>query len=100
MFSAMLMAVLDGIENEIDPGAPLDRDIYDMSREELAQYGQTPGSLEEALEALEEDHAFLTNGGVFTEDVISGWIDYKMENEVDPLRLRPHPHEFHLYYDC
>ncbi len=100
MFSAMLMAVLDGIENEVDPGAPLDRDIYDMSREELAQYGQTPGSLEEALEALEEDHAFLTNGGVFTDDVISGWIDYKMENEVDPLRLRPHPHEFHLYYDC
>ncbi len=100
MFSALLMAVLDGIENEVDPGAPLDRDIYDMSREELAQYGQTPGSLEEALVALKEDHAFLTNGGVFTDEVISGWIDYKMENEVDPLRLRPHPHEFDLYYDC
>ena len=71
-----------------------------MSREELAQYGQTPGSLEEALVALEEDHAFLTKGGVFTDDVISGWIDYKIENEVDPLRLRPHPHEFDLYYDC
>jgi len=100
MFSAMLMAVLDGIENEVDPGAPLDRDIYDMSREELAQYAQAPGSLEEALAALEEDHAFLTKGGVFTDDVISGWIDYKMENEVEPLRLHPHPHEFELYYDC
>ena len=99
MFSAMLMAVLDGIENKIDPGDPLDRDIYDMTAEELANYRHTPGSLPDALEALAKDHDFLLKGDVFTEDVIQTWIHYKMENEVDPLRLRPHPHEFHLYYD-
>ncbi len=99
MFSAMLMAVLDGIENKIDPGQPLDRDIYDMTPEELAEYTHTPGSLPEALDALQEDHAFLTKGNVFTDDLIDTWIAYKMENEVEPLRLRPHPHEFHLYYD-
>ncbi len=99
MFSAMLMAVLDGIENEIDPGQPLDRDIYEMTKAELAGYPHTPASLPEALEALRADHAFLTKGGVFTDDLIETWIAYKEENEVDPLRLRPHPHEFHLYYD-
>jgi len=99
MFSAMLMAVLDGIQNKIQPGDPLDRDIYDMTREELAGYPHTPGSLTEALDALKEDHAFLTKGGVFTDDLIETWIKYKMENEVEPLRLRPHPYEFHLYYD-
>jgi len=99
VFSAMLMAVIDGIKNKIKPGKPLDRDIYDMSKEDLAKWPHTPGSLPEALEALQADHKFLLEGGVFTPDVIEAWIDYKMENEVDPLRLRPHPHEFYLYYD-
>ena len=99
MFSAMLMALLDGIENEIDPGEPLDRDIYEMSKEELDTTEKTPADLEEALVALEEDHEFLLKGGVFTDDLIQTWIDYKMQNEVLPLRLRPHPHEFFLYYD-
>ena len=99
MFSAMLMACLDGIENQIDPGDPLDRDIYDMSQEELDQTNKTPATLEEALEALQADHAFLTKGGVFTDDLIETWIRYKVENEVEELRLRPHPHEFFLYYD-
>jgi glutamine synthetase len=98
-WSAMLMAMLDGIEHKTDPGEPLDRDIYEMTREELAGTRKTPGSLEEALHALEEDHAFLTRGDVFTDDLIQTWIDYKRENEVDPLRLRPHPYEFYLYYD-
>ena len=99
MFSAMLMAVVDGITNKIDPGEPLDVDIYNMSREELAGTPITPGSLPEALLALEEDHAFLTKADVFTDDLIATWISYKNDNEVEPLRLRPHPHEFHLYYD-
>ncbi len=99
MFSAMLMAVVDGITNKIDPGEPLDVDIYNMSREELAGTQITPGSLPEALLALEEDHAFLTKDDVFTDDLIATWISYKNDNEVEPLRLRPHPHEFHLYYD-
>ena len=99
MFSAMLMAVLDGIENEIDPGDALDRDIYDMSPEELAHWPHTPGSLREALGALEEDHAFLTKADVFTDELVEAWIDYKVENEVEPLQLRPHPYEYFLYYD-
>ena len=99
MFSALLMAVLDGIQNEIDPGDALDRDIYDMTPEELDHWQKTPASLEEALNALKEDHEFLLAGDVFTQDVVDTWIDYKMENEVDPLRLRPHPYEFFLYYD-
>ena len=98
-FSAMLMAALDGIENKLDPGDPLDRDTYDMTSEELAEWPHTPGSLDEALQALGEDHAFLTKGNVFTDDLIEEWISYKMENEVEELRLRPHPHEFYLYYD-
>jgi len=98
-FSAMLMALIDGIQNKIDPGAPLDRDIYEMTKTELEGYPHTPASLPEALEALRADHAFLTKGGVFTDDLIETWIAYKIENEVDPIRLRPHPHEFHLYYD-
>ncbi|MEJ2666133.1 MAG: type I glutamate--ammonia ligase [Deinococcales bacterium] len=99
MFSAMLMAMLDGIEQKMDPGTPLDRNIYEMSREELSHIPSTPGSLAEALTALKQDHAFLTRGGVFTDDLISTWIDYKTENELEELRLRPHPYEFHLYYD-
>jgi glutamine synthetase len=99
MFSALLMAALDGIENKLDPGDPLDRDIYDMSPAELAKWQHTPGSLEEALAALGEDHAFLTKGNVFTDDLVEEWISYKTENEIEELRLRPHPHEFYLYYD-
>jgi glutamine synthetase len=98
-FSAMLMAGLDGIQNKLDPGEPLDKDIYDLSPEELAGVPSTPASLEEALNALESDHEFLLKGDVFTEDVIETWIAYKRENEVDALRLRPHPYEFTLYYD-
>ena len=98
-FSAMLMAALDGIQNKIDPGQPLDKDIYDLPAEELAKVPHTPGSLREALNALEKDHSFLLKGDVFTEDVIETWINYKMENEVKALELRPHPWEFALYYD-
>ena len=98
-FAAMLMAGLDGIQNKIDPGDPLDKNIYSLSPEELAKVDSTPASLEEALNALEEDHEFLTKGDVFTEQCIQDWIAYKRENEVDPVRLRPHPHEFELYFD-
>ncbi len=98
-FSAMLMAGLDGIANKIDPGEPLDKDIYDMSPEELADVPSTPASLSDALDALAADHEFLLRGDVFTEDVIETWIGYKRENEVDQMRLRPHPYEFALYYD-
>ncbi|MGQ9484504.1 MAG: type I glutamate--ammonia ligase [Desulfosoma sp.] len=98
-FSALLMAALDGIENRIDPGEPLDKDIYALSPEELASVPSTPGSLEEALKALEKDHDFLLKGDVFTEDVIAKWLEYKRANEVDPVRLRPHPYEFMLYFD-
>jgi glutamine synthetase len=98
-FSALLMAMLDGIENETDPGDPLDRDIYEMTEEELAKTNTTPATLEEALVALEGDHDFLTKGDVFTDDLVEAWIEYKMDNEVKPLRLRPHPYEFFLYYD-
>jgi glutamine synthetase len=98
-FSAMLMAVLDGIENKIDPGDPLDKNIYDLPPEELAGIDSAPGSLDESLAALQEDHEFLLKGDVFTKDVIEKWIEYKTENEVNAVRLRPHPHEFFLYYD-
>ena len=99
-FAAMLCAGIDGIKNQIDPGEPLDVDIYDLSPEELSKIPSTPGSLEGALEALEKDHSFLTETGVFTEDFIETWISYKLDNEVNPMRLRPHPYEFALYYDC
>lgn len=98
-FSAMLMAGIDGILNKIHPGEPLDKNIYDLPPEELANVPKTPGSLEEALRALEDDHEFLLRGDVFTEDVIKTWIDYKMENEVQAVRSRPHPYEFALYFD-
>ncbi|MEO1377687.1 MAG: type I glutamate--ammonia ligase [Cyanobacteria bacterium J06635_10] len=99
-FAAMLCAGLDGIKNKIDPGEPLDKNIYELSPEELAKVPSTPGSLDLALEALEKDHDFLTQGGVFTEDFIENWISYKLDTEVNPMRLRPHPYEFSLYYDC
>lgn len=97
--SAILMAALDGILNKIDPGEPMDRDIYDLPPEEAAQVPQTPGSLREALHALATDHQFLLKGDVFTQDVIDTWIAYKMENEVQAIALRPHPWEFAMYYD-
>lgn len=98
-FSALLMAVIDGILNKIDPGEPLDKDIYDLPPEELANVPQTPGSLREALKALDEDHNYLLKGDVITPDVIETWIDYKLTNEVQALEIRPHPWEFALYYD-
>jgi glutamine synthetase len=100
-WSAMLMAMLDGIERKVDPGKPLDRDIYERSRVEMKDEGirTTPGSLQEAIDALDAVHAFLTKGEVFTEDLSTTWIDYKRNKELDPLRLRPHPYEFYLYYD-
>ncbi len=98
-FSAVLMAALDGIQNKIDPGDPLDKDIYGLPPEELAQIPSAPGSLEEALRALDEDKAFLLKGDVFTEDVLQKWIEFKIDKEVNPVKLRPHPHEFALYYD-
>ena len=98
-FSAMLMAGMDGIKNKIEPREPVDKDLYDLEPEDLAAVPQVPGSLEEALIALEDDHDFLLEGGVFTQDVVDTWIDYKRVHEVDELRLRPHPWEFYLYYD-
>jgi len=98
-FSAILMAVIDGIQNKIDPGAPLDKDMYDLSPEELENVPQTPGSLEESLAGLQVDHEFLLRGDVFTPDVIDTWIWYKTAREVDELRLRPHPYEFCMYAD-
>lgn len=99
-FAAMLMAGLDGIQNKIDPGEPLDKDIYGLTPEELSKVPSAAGSLEEALAALKNDHEFLLKGDVFTKDVIETWIEYKKEKEADPVRLRPVPHEFTLYYDC
>lgn len=98
-FAALCMAGLDGIQNRYDPGKPLDKDIYALSHEELSHVPQMPGDLEESLNALEEDNAFLLRGGVFTEDLIRKWIDYKTENELNPVRLRPVPYEFALYFD-
>jgi glutamine synthetase len=98
-FSAMLMAMIDGIQNKIDPGEPLDKDIYDLEPEELAKVPTTPGSLDDALKALRADHDFLLRGDVFTPDVIDTWIWYKTVNEADAVRLRPHPYEFCLYAD-
>lgn len=98
-FSAMLMAVIDGIENKMDPGEPLDKNIYNLPPEELADIDSAPGSLEEALSALNDDQEFLLKGDVFTKDVIDMWIEYKTKNEVNEVNLRPHPHEFFLYFD-
>jgi len=98
-FAALLLAGLDGIENKIHPGEPLDKNIYALSPEEAKGIPVMPGSLDEALRELEADHEFLLKGGVFTRDAIETWIDYKRGSEVDPIRLRPHPHEFELYFD-
>jgi glutamine synthetase len=98
-FAAMLMAGLDGVLNRIDPGSSLDKDIYDLSPEEMRSVPSMPASLDEALTCLAEDHAFLLKGDVFTEDLIETFIDYKRRNEAEAVRLRPHPYEFSLYYD-
>ncbi|OLE55062.1 MAG: type I glutamate--ammonia ligase [Acidobacteria bacterium 13_1_20CM_3_53_8] len=98
-FSAMVMAGLDGIQNKIDPGQPLEKDIYDLSPEALKNVPSLPGSLDESLNALERDHDFLLKGGVFTQDIIDRWIGYKREREIQPLRMRPHPLEFSMYFD-
>jgi glutamine synthetase len=96
-FSAMLMAGLDGIRRGLDPGAPADYDLFEETARDIPQ---VPGSLSEALDALEADHDFLLAGDVFSEQVIHTWIDWKREHEVDVVRLRPHPAEFGLYFDC
>jgi glutamine synthetase len=98
-FAALLMAGLDGIQNQIDPGEPMDKDLYDLPPEEAVKVMNTPGSLADVLDALEADHDFLLQGDVFTPDILEAYIAYKREAEVDPVRLRPHPHEFTLYFD-
>ena len=98
-FSAMLMAGLDGIQNKIDPGEAMDKNLYDLAPEEAGNIPTMPASLDEALNNLENDYQFLLKGGVFSEDLVEAWIGYKRENEVDQVRIRPHPHEFFLYYD-
>ncbi|WP_034274909.1 type I glutamate--ammonia ligase [Haloechinothrix halophila] len=99
-FSAMVMAGLDGIKNKIEPADPIDKDLYELPPEELANVAQVPADLGSVLDNLERDHDFLLEGGVFTSDVVETWIDFKREHEIDPMRLRPHPYEFALYYDC
>jgi glutamine synthetase len=99
-FAAQLLAGIDGIKNRIEPPAPVDKDLYELPPEEHAEIAQVPGSLPAVLDALEADHAYLSDSGVFTDDLIETYIDLKRTSEVDPIRLRPHPHEFELYYDC
>ncbi|MEK6527107.1 MAG: type I glutamate--ammonia ligase [Nitrospirota bacterium] len=98
-FAAMLMAGLDGIENKLDPGEPMDKDLYDLEPREAARIPTMPGSLDDAIKHLEKDHQFLLKGGVFSEDLVETWIAYKRGREVDQLRLRPHPYEFFMYFD-
>jgi glutamine synthetase len=98
-FSAMLLAGLDGIRNKIEPPEPVDKDLYELPPDEARAIPQVPGSLDQVLDNLEADHEYLLEGGVFTEDLIATWVDYKRANEIDQIRLRPHPHEFELYFD-
>jgi len=98
-FSAMVMAGIDGIKNKVEPPEPVDKDLYELPPDEAKAVTQVPGSLEQVLDTLEADHEYLLDGGVFTSDLIETWIDFKREKEIDPMRLRPHPHEFELYYD-
>ncbi|CAB4692453.1 unannotated protein [freshwater metagenome] len=98
-FSALLLAGLDGIKNKIEPAAPIDKDIYELPPDEMADIDQVPTSLNAVLDSLESDHEFLTVGNVFTPDLIETWIDYKRTHEILPVQMRPHPHEFELYYD-
>ncbi len=97
--SAMLLAGLDGIQKKLVPPEPIDKDLYDLEPHEKAKVKSTPGSLQEVLNALENDHEFLLKGGVFTKDLIETWIEYKRKKELDPVQLRPHPYEFALYFD-
>ena len=99
-FSALTMAAIDGIRNKIDPGQPFDKNLYDLPPEEKAKVPSTPFSLQHALKNLESNHDWLLKGEVFSEDSIQNWIAYKTENEVDQMRVRPHPYEYLLYYDC
>jgi len=99
-FAAMLMAGVDGIRNKIEPPEPIDKDLYELPPDEALAIPKVPGSLEKVLESLEADHEYLLEGGVFTGDLIETWIDYKQTHEIDPIRLRPHPHEFEMYFDC
>ena len=98
-FSAMLMAGLDGIQNKIDPGEPMDKDLFELSEDEMQGIPTVPASLRRAIDALEADHDYLLKGGVFTKDVIDIWIEYKRKKEIDAVRMRPHPYEFYLYFD-
>jgi glutamine synthetase len=100
VFAALMMAGLDGIEKKMDPGSPMDVDIYELPPAEAKKVKQVPGSLSESLDALERDHAFLLKGDVFTPDVIETWLEIKRKKEVDAVRLRPHPYEFYMYYDA
>ncbi len=95
----MMMAGLDGITNKTEPALPVDKDLYELTPEESAEVAQTPASLEEVITRLEADHEYLTQGGVFTEDLIDTWIDIKRNQEIAPINLRPHPYEFELYFD-
>ncbi len=99
-FAAMLMAGLDGIKNKTEPPEPVDKDLYELPPDEARAIPQVPGSLEKVLESLAADHEYLLEGGVFTPDLIDTWVDYKQTHELDPIRLRPHPHEFEMYFDC
>jgi len=99
-FAAMLMAGLDGVQNRTDPGAAIDKNLYDLPPREQAKIPKTPGTLEDALNALERDHQFLLKGEVFTKDLVETYLGYKRSREIDEIRLRPHPYEFLLYYDC
>jgi glutamine synthetase len=95
----MMMAGLDGIKSKIEPPEPIDKDLYDLPPDEFANVQQVPGSLDAVLDRLEADHDYLLEGGVFTPDLISTWVEWKRTNEIDPVRLRPTPHEFAMYYD-
>ena len=95
----MLMAGLDGVKNKIEPADPIDKDLYELPPEEARNVPQVPDSLDKVIDNLEADHDFLTEGGVFTPDLIETYINFKRENEIDPIRVRPHPHEFALYFD-
>ena len=99
-FAAMMMAGIDGIKNRIEPHAPVDKDLYELPPEEAQSIPQAPASLEEALKALAEDSEFLTEGDVFTEDLIDTYVKFKVDNEITPARLRPTPLEFEMYYNC
>jgi glutamine synthetase len=98
-FAAMLMAGIDGIKKKIEPLQPVDKDLYELPPDEAANIPQAPTSLSAVIDKLEEDHEYLTEGGVFTEDLIETYIAYKRENEILPIQIRPHPYEFSLYYD-